>query len=202
MLNSPDTAASTEGSFSKLKLIKNFNRSHMTDSRLTSWAMLLIEASCVCFLDLDGAIKAFACQKTHSKPFRYYNNMTLFTIVSWLMLCNIFRRCYTTTQPPLSLSCPSVRRWRCSTRFLVSAHVAPKAEAQTRLHTAQVDPCRVVVGGGWLRCWCLVICFATATSICCCSNVGSPLSQTARHSRSPSILQVCGKGSRIYLRTT
>ena len=26
----------------------------------------------------------------------------------------------------LSLSCPSARRWRCSTRFLVSTHVAPQ----------------------------------------------------------------------------
>ena len=102
MLNCPDTAASTERSCSKLKLIKNFNRSHMTDSRITSLAMLSIEASCVFCLDLDGVIKAFACQKVHSKPIRYHNNMTLFTIVSWLLFCYIFRMCYTATQPSLS----------------------------------------------------------------------------------------------------
>jgi len=78
-----------------------------------------------------------------------------------------------------------------------------KVEAQTWPHTVQADPCRVVVGGGWLRCWCLRARFATATSICCCSNVASPLSQTARHSsRSRPILHVCRNGSRIYLRTT
>jgi len=69
MLNCPDTVASAERSFSKLKLIKTFRRSHMTDSRLSSLAMLSIEASCVCSLDLDDVIKAFACQTTRSKPF-------------------------------------------------------------------------------------------------------------------------------------
>jgi len=60
--------------------------------------------------------------------------------------------------------------------------LSPKAEAQTRPHTVKVDPCRVIVGCGWLRCWCLRARFATATSICYCSKVVSPLSQTARHS--------------------
>jgi len=41
----------------------------MTDNRLSSLAMLLIEASCVRSLQLDDVIKAFACQKTRSKPF-------------------------------------------------------------------------------------------------------------------------------------
>jgi len=57
MLNYPDTVAR---SFSKLKLIKTFNRSHLTDSRLSSLAMLSIEASCVRSLDLNDVIKAFA----------------------------------------------------------------------------------------------------------------------------------------------
>jgi len=65
--------------------------------------------------------------------------------------------------------------------------LSPKAEAQIRPHiclqcTVQAYPCCVVVGGGWLRCWCLSIRFATATSRCCCSNVASPWWQTARHS--------------------
>jgi len=47
VLNCPDTAASAERSFSKLKLIKTFKRSYMTDYRLSSLAMLSIEASCV-----------------------------------------------------------------------------------------------------------------------------------------------------------
>jgi len=69
MLNCPDTVASAEKRFSKLKLVKTFNRSHMTDSRLSLIAMLSIEASCVRSLELDGVIKAFSCQKTRSKPF-------------------------------------------------------------------------------------------------------------------------------------
>jgi len=40
ILNFPDTAASAERRFSKLKLIKTFNRSHMTDSKLSLLAML------------------------------------------------------------------------------------------------------------------------------------------------------------------
>jgi len=69
MLNCPDTVATDEKSFSKLKLIKTFNRSYMTDNRLSSLAMLSIEASNVHSLDSDGVIKAFSCQKTRSKPF-------------------------------------------------------------------------------------------------------------------------------------
>jgi len=71
MLNCPETVASAERSFSKLELIKTFSRSHMTDSRPSSLTMLSIEASWVRSLDLVDVIKAFACQKTRSKPFRY-----------------------------------------------------------------------------------------------------------------------------------
>jgi len=52
--NSPDTFASAERSSSKLKMIKTFNRSHMTNSRLSSFAMLSIEASSVRSPDLDA----------------------------------------------------------------------------------------------------------------------------------------------------
>jgi len=38
--------------------------------------MLSIEASCVRSLDLEDVIKAFVCQKTRSKPFCYYSNVT------------------------------------------------------------------------------------------------------------------------------
>jgi len=58
--------------------------------------------------------------------------------------------------------------------------LSPKAEAQTRPRTVQTGPCRLVVGGGGLRCRCLRTRFASATSICCCSNAASPLSQTTR----------------------
>jgi len=69
MLNCPKTVASAERSFSKLELIKTCNRSHMTDSKLSLLPMLLIEASCVPSLDLVDVTKAFAYQKTRSKPF-------------------------------------------------------------------------------------------------------------------------------------
>jgi len=69
--------------------------------------------------------------------------------------------------------------------------LSPKAKAQTRPHTIQADPCRVVVGCGWLRCWCL----RARTSICCCSKVASLLLQTARHSyRSPANSSSLSKG--------
>jgi len=41
----------------------------MTDNRQSSLAMLSIEALCVRSLDLDDVKKAFAWQKTPSKPF-------------------------------------------------------------------------------------------------------------------------------------
>ena len=94
MLNCPNTVASAETSFSKLKLIKTFRRYHMTNSRLSTLAMLSIETSCVRSLDLEDVIKVFACQKTHSKPFWYCCNVTLFMIFSWLLSCNIFHVCY------------------------------------------------------------------------------------------------------------
>jgi len=72
MLNFPDTVASAERSFSKPNLIKTFNRSHFTDSRLSLLVMLSIKVSCLRSLALNDVIKAFACQKTWSKPSWYY----------------------------------------------------------------------------------------------------------------------------------
>lgn len=69
VLTCPVTVASAERSFSKLKLIKTFNRSTMTDSRLSSLAMLSIESACAQSLDYDDVIKAFASKKVRSKPF-------------------------------------------------------------------------------------------------------------------------------------
>jgi len=63
MLNCPYTVATAERSFSKLKLIKTFNRSYMTDNRLSSLAMLSIEASNVHCLDLDDVIKIFHARR-------------------------------------------------------------------------------------------------------------------------------------------
>jgi len=71
-LNCPDTVASAERNFGKLKLIKTFNKSHMTEYQTVFISMLSNEASCVHSLDLDDVIRAFACQKTRSKPFWYH----------------------------------------------------------------------------------------------------------------------------------
>jgi len=63
MLNCPNTVASAEVSLNKLKLIKTFNRSHMTNSRLSSLAMFSVEAPCVRSLDLEDVIKGFFMPK-------------------------------------------------------------------------------------------------------------------------------------------
>ena len=64
------TVASAERSFSKLKLIKTFNRTSMTDSRLSSLAMLSIENDCARSLDYDNVITAFANKKVRSRLFK------------------------------------------------------------------------------------------------------------------------------------
>ena len=64
------TCPVTERSFSKLKLIKTFNRTSMTDSRLSSLAMLSIENDCARSLDYDNVITAFAKKKVRSRLFK------------------------------------------------------------------------------------------------------------------------------------
>ena len=70
LLTCPVTVASAERSFSKLKLIKTFNRTSMTDSRLSSLAMLSIENDCARSLDYDNVITAFAKKKVRSRLFK------------------------------------------------------------------------------------------------------------------------------------
>ena len=70
LLTCPVTVASAERSFSKLKLIKTFNRTSMTDSRLSSLAMLSIENDCARSLDYDNVITAFANKKVRSRLFK------------------------------------------------------------------------------------------------------------------------------------
>ena len=70
VLTCPVTVASAERSFSKLKLIKTFNRTSMTDSRLSSLAMLSIENDCARSLDYDNVITAFANKKVRSRLFK------------------------------------------------------------------------------------------------------------------------------------
>ena len=70
LLTCPVTVASAERSFSKLKLIKTFNRTSMTDSRLSSLVMLSIENDCARTLDYDNVITAFANKKVRSRLFK------------------------------------------------------------------------------------------------------------------------------------
>ena len=70
LLTCPVTVASAERSFSKLKLIKTFNRTSMTHSRLSSLAMLSIENDCARSLDYDNVITAFAKKKVRSRLFK------------------------------------------------------------------------------------------------------------------------------------
>ena len=70
LLTYPVTVASAERSFSKLKLIKTFNRTSTTDSRLSSLAMLSIENDCARSLDYDNVITAFANKKVRSRLFK------------------------------------------------------------------------------------------------------------------------------------
>ena len=70
LLTCPVTVASAERSFSKLKLIKTFNRTSMTDNRLSSLAMLSIENDCARSLDYDNVITAFAIKKVRSRLFK------------------------------------------------------------------------------------------------------------------------------------
>ena len=55
-------------SFSKLKLIKTFNRSSMKDERLSGLAMISIESD-MARLNMTDVINTFATSKVRKKPF-------------------------------------------------------------------------------------------------------------------------------------
>jgi len=63
------SVASCERSFSKLKLIKNYLRSTMGQSRLSDLALLSIESDMVKDIDFDGVIDRFAALKTRKGKF-------------------------------------------------------------------------------------------------------------------------------------
>lgn len=69
LLTIPVSVASGERSFSKLKLIKNFLRSTMTQERLGSLGILSIEYSIVQNLDFDDLVDEFAKQKVRKVAF-------------------------------------------------------------------------------------------------------------------------------------
>ena len=62
------SVASCERSFSKLKLIKNYLRSTMGQSRLSDLALLSL-VSMVKDIDFDGVIDRFAALKTRKGKF-------------------------------------------------------------------------------------------------------------------------------------
>lgn len=69
LLTIPVTVASGERSFSKLKLIKTYLRSTMSQIRLTSLATLSIENEIAENLDFSSVIKEFANRKARKVKF-------------------------------------------------------------------------------------------------------------------------------------
>ena len=65
----PVSVASGERSFSKLKLIKTYLRSTMTEDRLNNLAIISIENNVVANLNLEAAIEKFADMKARKKSF-------------------------------------------------------------------------------------------------------------------------------------
>ena len=69
LLTVPVTGATAERSFSKLKLIKTFNRSSMKDERLSGLAMISIESDMARRLNMTDVINTFATSKVRKKSF-------------------------------------------------------------------------------------------------------------------------------------
>jgi hypothetical protein len=63
----PVTVASAERSFSKLKLLKNYLRSTMTQQRLNGLATLCIEKKLLDDIDIDPIISDFASRNVTMK---------------------------------------------------------------------------------------------------------------------------------------
>lgn len=67
-LTIPVTTATCERSFSKLKFIKNYLRSTISQSRLTGMAILSIEKDIVKKISFDDVIDQFASIKSRKVP--------------------------------------------------------------------------------------------------------------------------------------
>ncbi|KAI8572198.1 hypothetical protein RHMOL_Rhmol01G0179100 [Rhododendron molle] len=70
LLTIPITVASGERSFSKLKLIKSYLRSTMSQERLNGLAMLSIEKDMVSKLDCNSLITTFAAKNARRVMFK------------------------------------------------------------------------------------------------------------------------------------
>lgn len=68
-LTLPVTVASAERTFSKLKLIKNYLRSTMSQTRLSGLAMISIENDRAKKLNLSLLVKTFAQDRSRKKHF-------------------------------------------------------------------------------------------------------------------------------------
>lgn len=70
MLTIPVTSAGAERSFSKLKLIKNYLRSNLSQHKLSDLALISIEYSIADSLSYDETIALFASKKARKKIFK------------------------------------------------------------------------------------------------------------------------------------
>ena len=69
LLTMPVTVASTERSFSKLKLLKSYLRSSMSQERLNDLAILYIEKNMLENIDVDTIINDFASRNARRQCF-------------------------------------------------------------------------------------------------------------------------------------
>ena len=67
----PVTVATAETSFSKLKIIKTYLRSTMSQERLDGLAIISIEHECAKNTDFDQMIKEFAMKRARARKFGY-----------------------------------------------------------------------------------------------------------------------------------
>nr|GEW01770.1 putative hAT dimerization domain-containing protein [Tanacetum cinerariifolium] len=74
LLTIPVTVASAERSFSKLKILKSYLRSTMSQDRLNGLAILSIESRFLANVDYDKIIDEFASRNARRHRFRVYNN--------------------------------------------------------------------------------------------------------------------------------
>jgi hypothetical protein len=69
LLTIPVTVASAERSFSKLKLLRNYLRSTISQERLSGLATCTIEKDILDDIDLDTVIEDFASRNAHRRIF-------------------------------------------------------------------------------------------------------------------------------------
>jgi hypothetical protein len=81
----PMTVASVERSFSKFKLLKNYQRSVMSQERLNGSATLCIEKKLLDHINIDGIISDFASRNATRNLCCNINHLT------WMLLLDTFK---------------------------------------------------------------------------------------------------------------